>query len=299
MGRAENHRTRISKYQKCPAAPEIGGHLDKFGIGSYLVTNREFQAFILDGGYSVDRYWPNEMGRKWAQGDESTIQSLINKAREVAQMHYSSELAGQRLVPDEIPERCEQMIRRKLPLYWADPANNRGNQPVVGVNWWEAVAYCLWLDERLKRVGKLDLGRSIRLPIEAEWETVGRLCGDGNVYPWIAGEPGDCSLVKAAFNNGNNQPVFRSCGVGLFQHVKTKLPIFDLVGNVWEWTASKANPYTLASFNQSFDSADVEDRISRGSSWLSSEEESTQVTFRSFDPPFNAYEDLGFRIVVK
>ena len=83
-----------------------------------------------------------------------------------------------------------------------------------------------------------------------------------------------------------------------FECIKTNLPIFDVVGNVWEWTASKAAIYSEKSFEQNMDVEGLDDRISRGSSWLSSEEESTQVTFRSFDPPYNAYEDLGLRIAV-
>ena len=43
---------------------------------------------------------------------------------------------------------------------------------------------------------------------------------------------------------------------------------------------------------------DFADRITRGGSWLSQEPEAVQVTFRTFDPPFNAYEDLGMRVVV-
>jgi formylglycine-generating enzyme required for sulfatase activity len=263
-----------------------------------LVTNKEFHDFINAGGYTTERYWPSEIGLRWSRNDNHTIQSLIKNANDVALIHLSSELAGQRLVPDEIPDRCIEMIKRKLPLYWADPMYNRPNQPIVGINWWEAVAYCIWLDETLKKAGVLDAERIVRLPIETEWEAVARECGEGNVFPWVKGDPADCALVRAAFNKGSNAPVFRSCGVGLFQFVKTKLPVFDLVGNVWEWTASKAHPYNAQSFEQTLDTSGLEDRIARGSSWLSSEEESTQVTFRSFDPPYNAYEDLGFRIVI-
>jgi formylglycine-generating enzyme required for sulfatase activity len=298
IGRDQGHRTRIAKYQTCPASPPIVGDLGRFGIGSYLVTNMEFRRFIDAEGYNNSKYWPGETGWKWASGDTNTVQSLIKMARAVASMHLSSELAAQRLVPDEIPERCVQMIERRLPLYWLDPAYNRPNQPVVGINWWEAVAYCLWLDEVLRDKGALDGDGHIRLPIEAEWETGARLCGNGNIYPWINGEPADCAHVRVAFDRSNDPPVFRSCAVGLFQSVSTSLPIFDLVGNVWEWTASKAGLYAKHSFEQMLDSEGLEDRISRGSSWLSSEEESTQITFRSFDPPYNAYEDLGFRIAI-
>ncbi|MGH9969762.1 MAG: NACHT domain-containing protein [Pyrinomonadaceae bacterium] len=299
IGRNENHRTRIPKYHTCPASPPIVGNLETFGIGSYLVTNMEFRRFLDAGGYNEKEYWPSEIGWKWASGDRDTIATLIEMAGEVAATHLSSELAGQRLVPDEIPERCGQMIDRRFPLYWLDPAFNRPNQPIVGINWWEAIAYCLWLDNELKQSGFLEAGKHIRLPTEAEWETVGRLCGNGNIYPWIDDEPANCAHVRAAFHSGGpDSPVFRSCAVGLFQSVSTSLPVFDLVGNAWEWTGSKAGPYTNQSFQQVLDLDGLDDRISRGSSWLSSEDESTQITFRSFDPPYNVYEDLSFRIAI-
>jgi formylglycine-generating enzyme required for sulfatase activity len=298
IGRAENHKTRIPKYQRCPAAPPCRGRLHAYGVGTYLVTNAEFKDFIVADGYRIAKYWPNETAIKWASGDMDTVSGLIESSRAVAAIHLSSELAGQRLVPDEIPERCRQMIDRRQPLYWQDPAFNRPNQPVVGINWWEAFAFCSWLDESLRTSSLLSPRMSVRLPTETEWECAARLCGAGNKYPWIDGDPADCAHIRAAFSKGNEAPVFRTCAVGLFQSARTNRPIFDLVGNAWEWTGSLACAYSDRSFDQVVDPLSLEDRISRGSSWLSSEEESTQVTFRSFDPPYNAYEDLGFRIAV-
>jgi len=299
IGRSENHRTRIAKYQSCPASPPVRGRLGRFGIGSFLVTNREFRVFIEAGAYKTRSYWPSDVSWKWVTNDSATVSTLIEKSRAVAGTHLSSELVGQRLVPDEIPERCVEMIRRSLPLYWLDPAYNRPNQPIVGINWWEAVAYCAWLDENLRNKNLLGPSQRVRLPVEAEWETAARLCGSNNSYPWLEGEPADCAHVRAAFARHTDQPIFRSCAVGLFLNVRTALPIYDLVGNVWEWTGSKSGPYTDKAFDQVVSLEGLDDRISRGTSWLSSEEESTQVTFRSFDPPYNVYEDLGFRIVIE
>ena len=298
IGRNENHKTRIAKYEKCPASPQIKGHLKRFKIGTYLVTNADYHLFILANGYLIRKYWKSDLGWKWAQGNEETIQELISRARGVASLHLASELAGQRIIKDEIPEHCVQMIKRKLPLYWQDRSYNRPNQPVVGINWWEADAFCNWLDEKLKAEGVLSEQNQVRIPTEAEWEVTARLAGSGEKYPWIEGLPADNALVRVAFNKGTEVPIQRSCGVGLFKFVKTSFPIFDLVGNVWEWTASKVHHYSKETFNQIIDEKSFDDRISRGSSWLSSEEESTQITFRSFDPPYNAYEDLGFRIVI-
>jgi formylglycine-generating enzyme required for sulfatase activity len=300
IGRSENHQTRLSKYLSCPASPILEGMLAAFRIGSYLVTNADFKEFVNDSGYKTPQLWPISVAWKWVSGDVSTRSDLIERSRQQAKIHFSSELVGQRLIPDQIPERCAEMINRELPLCWFDPAFNRPNQPVVGINWWEAIAYCLWLELRCKQEGSLKPGDQIGLPTEAEWETAARLCGAGNAYPWITGGPSENSHTRAAVAPGNTPAILRSCGVGLFRATETKLPIFDLVGNAWEWTASKSQLYSEDTFNQVIAiEQGVHDRICRGSSWLSSEEESPQITFRSFDPPFNAYEDLGFRIVLR
>lgn len=304
IGRTEVHNAKINpqKYHASPATPVTKGTLKKFSIGNFLVTNREFNEFIKDDGYKTPAYWQSELGLKWLNGELETINHLVEEAIKVGTMHLTSELAGRRIIPAEIPIRCNRMVKRIIPMYWSDPAYNRSNQPVVGVNWWEANAYCKWLEIKFKKAGIISSTQTVRLPIEAEWESVARLCGNGNNYPWTSGEPFDCALVNSAFQKENKSPILtpktRSCGVGLFDFVESKLPILDLVGNVWEWTSSKVHIYSQESFKQSLEIQGIDDRIARGSSWLSKEEESSQITFRSFDPPYFAYEDLGFRIVI-
>ncbi|MCP4358328.1 MAG: formylglycine-generating enzyme family protein, partial [Chloroflexi bacterium] len=61
------------------------------------------------------------------------------------------------------------------PRYWEDVRFSTPNKPVVGISWYEALAYCNWLSAKT--------GKPYRLPTEAEWERVARHT-DGRKYPW-------------------------------------------------------------------------------------------------------------------
>ncbi len=107
------------------------------------------------------------------------------------------------------------------PVYWRDQRFNRPQQPVVGVNWYEAKEFCRWLSE--------ELGLVISLPTEAQWEFAARGT-DGRDYPW-GSEPPDST--RAYFGERWNiacpRPVASLLASrGPFGHL-------DLAGNVMEW----------------------------------------------------------------
>ncbi|HYQ91687.1 MAG TPA: SUMF1/EgtB/PvdO family nonheme iron enzyme, partial [Candidatus Competibacteraceae bacterium] len=125
---------------------------------------------------------------------------------------------------------------RTQPYFWDDPVWTLDNHPVVGVTWYDAEAYCNWLNEQLR----LPRG-TIRLPTEAEWEWAAR-GPDGRRYPWgDEWESWRCNSSESGLN--------RTSAVGCFpgssenRWWKAILPdsgvVHDLAGNVWEWTASE------------------------------------------------------------
>ena len=86
------------------------------------------------------------------------------------------------------------------PRYSDQSRYNHANQPVVGLSWYEAVAYCSWLKKKT--------GRAFRLPDEAMWEKAARGT-EGQLYPWG-------NEWQPAFLNGADNQINRPTAVGLF-----------------------------------------------------------------------------------
>jgi formylglycine-generating enzyme required for sulfatase activity len=177
-----------------------------------------------------------------------------------------------------------------------------GNHPVVGVTWYEAVAYCRWLNGEVgwKRLG-LQEGWEVRLPSEAEWERAARGM-DGRKYPWASGEEptGKGHANFAASNIGG------SSAVGLFVGGGTPEGLMDMGGNVWEWTRSLwGRDYGVPGFKYPYDPHDGREeeaagcevlRVLRGGSW-DVPVGSLRCAFRfRFDPTLRD-RDVGFRVV--
>jgi formylglycine-generating enzyme required for sulfatase activity len=103
------------------------------------------------------------------------------------------------------------------------------DQPVVGVSWYAAQAYALWLSLREGKPG------SYRLPKEVEWEwaaggkqeTIGQKV---RIYPW-SDEKGEPTSKLANYNSnlGATTPV------GRYPEGATPEGLYDMAGNVWEW----------------------------------------------------------------
>lgn len=171
---------------------------------------------------------------------------------------------------------------RRPPLYWHDPALNGPRQPVVGVSWYEAVAYTEWLTRTT--------GVVHRLPTEAEWEAAARGGLIGQPYPWGAEPPDAGGRFRANYYpNDFAADGFRfTAPVGSFP--PNGYGLYDMAGNVAEWCLDRFTPTRPTSF------AHPEARVLRGGSWMSRARE-LRVASRQYAPPEKADGFIGFRVV--
>ena len=106
----------------------------------------------------------------------------------------------------------------RKPAYWDDQKCNLPDQQVVGVDWYDAVAYCEWRSEKE--------GFKFRLPTEAEWEKSSR-GNDARIYPWGNQAPD----AKRA----NVELTERVPEVGKYKAGVSPYGCYDMVGSVWQW----------------------------------------------------------------
>ena len=118
--------------------------------------------------------------------------------------------------------------RWQEPEDWQQQVEHQ-SRPVVGVSWFESMAYCAWLTDSLRRLGKLTPKELIRLTTEAEWEWAAR-GSTARRFPW-----GDAEPTAKQLNCGGNE--CNPTPVGVYPLGATPEGVLDLAGNVWEWCA--------------------------------------------------------------
>lgn len=163
------------------------------------------------------------------------------------------------------------------PRFWTDAKWNAAEQPVVGVSWYESVAFCLWLSETS--------GEQITLPTEDQWQYAAQ-GDDGHDFPWGKQWDGSrCNNNVDGKGIGKTTPMRQYAGKG-----DSPFGVVDMAGNVWEWCLTDY----AAKTNDS--NSDAEYRVLRGGSWDGDNADYFRCGDRfRFNPNFRN-DDFGFRI---
>ncbi len=219
----------------------------------------------IDGGTFL-------MGRKAGPPQETpvhavTVQTFLMDRTEVSNSEYA----------DFVRE-----TNQTAPAHWIGnkPPFGQETWPVVNVTFGDATAFAAW---RSKRDGV-----TYRLPTEEEWEYAARNGERADLYPWGSQWKDGAAVLKDATPSP----------VGSRADGKNRWGVFDLIGNVWEWTSSKASVYPG---NRVEVPRSMEEWVTiRGGCYVSdpnSVETPISSCLREFVPPTTKTTLLGFRLV--
>jgi serine/threonine protein kinase len=168
------------------------------------------------------------------------------------------------------------------PVHWIEKKPPFGQEmwPVVNVTFADANAFAAWRSNRD--------GVSYRLPTEEEWEYAARNGERADLYPWGSEWKDGAAVLKDA----------TPFPVGSRAEGKNRWGVFDLIGNVWEWTSSSASVYPG---NSAKVPKSMEQWVTiRGACYVSdptSAETPITSSLREFVPPTSKTTLLGFRLV--
>ncbi len=286
-------------------APQHSASLAAFQIGQFPVTNAEYALFMRAGGYNDEHWWETDAAKDWRRGEgtasgpkkqwreqrrtlqdadrRNTIRTLLTQNRITTKQADDWEAIA-RMTDDQFEALLDDWYpakRQTHPEYWHDEAYNNPAQPVVGICWHEARAYCAWLSAQA--------GQTFRLPTEAEREAAAR-GKKGRLYAY--GERFDPALC-----NTFESHIRRTTPTGVFPGGKTPEGYMDLCGNTWDWTSSTYKPYPYDSQDGREDPyGNGELRVVRGGSWFDLQFFARAACRFRTDPGSRDYY-LGFRVV--
>ena len=225
-------------------------------IGKYPITNIQFARFVKEDGYHTQEYWSHN-GWEWRTGkfDARTLEAVAH---------------------DWLEHR--PLAKRNIPYYWHNIELSNPIVPVVGVCWFEAEAYCNWLAKKIVAVPE---GYTIRLPRDGEWEFASR-SEDGREYPW--GEGFDKTAANTWDSDTKGSGLGGTTAVCTFPAGVSPGGVWDMSGNVWEWTSSWYDE-------------DKKYRVVRGGSWIGYQW-FARSSFCNWSIPLMFNDDLGFRVVI-
>lgn len=162
-----------------------------------------------------------------------------------------------------------RLLLEEVPMPWDWP---------VETNYHEAKAFCNWQARQT--------GLAVRLPSEDEWQALRLFAG---VPDLPADGPAAANLELAHYAS--------SCPVDRFAHG----PLFDVVGNVWQWLETPIHPFPGFAVHPCYDdfttpTFDDRHNLFKGGSWISCGNEASPLSRYAFRRHF--FQHAGLRYVV-
>ena len=162
-----------------------------------------------------------------------------------------------------------RLMTEEVPMPWNWP---------VETNYHEAKAFCQWK----ARIS----GQPVRLPTEDEWQALCRFAG-ANELATERPAPANIQLDHYA----------SSCPITEFAHG----PLFDVIGNVWQWTETPTYPFAGFEVHPIYDdfttpTFDERHNVIKGGSWISCGNGALPASRYAFRRHF--FQHAGFRYVV-
>lgn len=223
-----------------PGSAEQDVEVEPFLLDVHCVTNARFQRFVDAEGYDTLEFWPEEI---WPH--------LIE---------------------------FKDQTGNPGPRFWRNGRHDTrlSDHPVVGVSWYEAQAYSLWIGQRL--------------PTDAEWQmaTSWHINSSADIlrrFPWgDAMDNGRCNIWSSR--------VSTTVPVNSYPRGAAPNRVLQLVGNVWEWTDSE---YTVTDDDGRPIVGEMPMHVIRGGAFDTYFETQTTANFRTGQLALARTHNAGFR----
>jgi formylglycine-generating enzyme required for sulfatase activity len=170
---------------------------------------------------------------------------------------------------------------RELP---DDEGWGRGRRPVINVSVYDALNFAKWLSRKT--------GAHYRMPTEFEWEHAAR-AGSATLYPWgnaLGQNRANCVGCGSQWDDEQTAPV------GSF--APNAWGLYDVIGNVAEWTCSMRDPDPAHSFARCDSIYETRRRAYRNGAW-SDDPDRLGTAFRDWNVAIRRTDDVGFRLLVE
>lgn len=209
-------------------------------------------------------------------------------------------------------------------VFWSDvPDGIAQSQGVVGTEWWRRIDGATWRDINGPGTGEMawhpehpvvqvswnDASAFAawaggRLPTEAEWEHAARGGLGDEPYPWGCDEPDDtgfypCNIWQGRFPDVNTAADGYKATAPAQSFAPNGYGLYNLVGNVWEWTADAYRIRSLKKAAKARMRAMAGYRVAKGGSFLCHRSYCWRyrIAARSGNSPDSSTPHMGFRVV--